>query len=41
VEADFASRPIHPPLPCSDQIQPAEVTVTAAGDEFEFKLPPK
>ena len=41
VEADFASRPVYPPLPCSDQIQPAEVTVKAASDEFEFKLPPK
>jgi hypothetical protein len=41
VEADFASRPVYPPVPCSDQIQPAEVTVKAAGDEFEFKLPPK
>jgi len=41
VEADFASRPVYPPLPCSDQIQPAEVTVKADGDQFEFKLPPK
>ncbi len=41
VEADFASRPVYAPLPCSDQIQPAEVTVKSSGNEFEFKLPPK
>jgi hypothetical protein len=41
VEADFASRPVYPPLPCSDQIEPSEVTVTKAGDQFEFKLAPK
>jgi hypothetical protein len=40
-EADFASRPVYPPLNCSDQIEPAEVTVKASGDTFEFKLPPK
>jgi hypothetical protein len=41
IEADFASRSIHPPLPCSDKIEPAEVTVKAGGSHFEFKLPPK
>lgn len=42
VEADLASRPVYPLLPCSDKIEPAEVTVTAAGpNEFDFKLPPK
>ena len=40
-EADFASRPVYPPLPCSDQIDPGEVTVKGPGDQFEFKLPPK
>lgn len=41
VEADFASRPVYAPLPCSDQIQPAEVTVASGENDFEFKLPPK
>jgi hypothetical protein len=41
VEADFASRPVYAPLPCSDQIQPAEVIVKASGNDFEFKLPPR
>jgi len=41
IEADFASRPAYPPLPCSDQIQPAEVTVKNSGNDFEFKLPAK
>ena len=40
-EADFASRPVYQPLNCSDQIEPAEVTVKASGNSFEFKLPPK
>ena len=40
-EADFASRPVFPPLPCSDQIQPGEVTVKAGDNNFEFKLPPR
>jgi hypothetical protein len=40
-EADFASRVIFPPLPCSDKIQPKQVVVTSAGNNFEFKLPPK
>src|SRR3954454_24517406 len=34
-EADFASRVVHPPLPCSDKIEPAEVTVKAAENHFE------
>jgi hypothetical protein len=41
LEADFASRPVYPPLRCSDQIQPAEVMVKDSGNDFEFKLPPK
>jgi len=41
IEAEFASRVIHPVLPCSDQIQPGEVTVKPGKNEFEFKLPPK
>ena len=41
IEADFASRVVHPALPCSDKIQPEEVTVKAQGNHFEFKLPPK
>ncbi|MBI3462988.1 MAG: hypothetical protein HY000_07990 [Planctomycetes bacterium] len=41
VEADFASRPVYPPLRCSDQIQPGEVTVVSGENNFEFKLPPK
>jgi hypothetical protein len=41
IEADFASRAVHPALPCSDQIQPEEVTVKAQGNHFEFKLPRK
>jgi hypothetical protein len=41
IEADFASRPIYPPIHCSDQIEPGEVTVKGEGDEFEFKLPPR
>jgi len=41
LEADFASRPVYPPLRCSDQIQPVEVTVKDSGNDFEFKLPPK
>jgi len=41
IEAEFASRVVHPPLPCSDKIQPEEVVVKAGGSHFEFKLPPK
>jgi hypothetical protein len=41
VEAEFASRVVHPPLPCSDQIQPAQVTVKADSNHFEFTLPAK
>lgn len=40
-EADFASRPVYAPIPCSDQLEPSEVNVTKAGDQFEFKLPAK
>jgi hypothetical protein len=40
-EADFASRKVYAPLPCSDQIEPSEVTVKADGNNFEFKLPPR
>jgi hypothetical protein len=40
-EADFASRTVYAPIPCSDQIEPAEVTVKSEGNNFEFKLPPK
>src|SRR5262245_19993678 len=40
-EAEFASRVVHPALPCSDKIQPEEVVVKASGNHFEFKLPPK
>lgn len=41
IEADFASRVVHPAPPCSDQIQPGEVTVKPGKNEFEFRLPPK
>jgi len=41
IEAEFASRFVHPVLPCSDQIQPAEVIVKPGKNEFEFKLPSK
>jgi hypothetical protein len=41
VEAELASRPVYAPLPCSDQIQPAEVTVKTGTNDFEFTLPPK
>jgi hypothetical protein len=40
-EADLASRKVYALLPCSDQIEPKEVTVKADGNDFEFKLPPK
>lgn len=40
-EAELAARPVYPPLPCSDQITPAEVTVERSGNNFEFNLPPK
>jgi hypothetical protein len=40
-EAEFASRVVHPALPCGDQIQPGEVTVKPGKNEFEFRLPPK
>ena len=41
IEADFASRVVFPVLPCSDRIQPEEVTVAAGNNNFEFKLPPR
>jgi hypothetical protein len=38
-EADFASRKVYAPIPCSTEPEPAEVTVTAKGpNKFEFKL---
>lgn len=41
-EAEFAARKVYSPIPCSDQLDPAEVTVTAEGaNHFEFKLKPK
>ena len=40
-EAEFASRPVYKPLPCSDQIEPKEVEVKGDGTILEFKLPPK
>jgi hypothetical protein len=40
-EAEFAARKLYPPIPCSDQIQPGEVTVLADGSHFEFTLPPR
>lgn len=41
-EADFASRPVFAAIPCSDQTDPDEVTVTAKGPNFfEFKLKPR
>ena len=41
-EAEFASRKVYAPIPCSDQPEPAEVMVTAKGpNNFEFKLKPK
>ena len=41
VEADFKSRPVFQPIPCSDQIQPGEVKVADGPNDFEFKLPPR
>jgi hypothetical protein len=41
IEAELASRVVHPPLPCSDKIEPGEVTVSKGTNHFEFKLPPK
>src|SRR4029079_4816660 len=35
IEAEFASRVVHPQLPCSDKIQPGEVTVKADSNHFE------
>jgi hypothetical protein len=40
-EADFASRKVYAPIPCSDKVQPEEVVVKAEGNQFEFKLLPK
>jgi hypothetical protein len=41
-EAEYASRKVYGPIPCSDQLDPAEVTVTAKGPNvFEFKLQPR
>ena len=41
-EAEFASRPVYAPIPCSNQLDPSEVTVTAKGPNFfEFKLKPR
>jgi hypothetical protein len=39
IEKDFASRPIYPPVPCSPDITPGEVTVVAGDNMFEFTLP--
>ena len=42
LEAEFAARPVYAPIPCSDQMDPGEVTVTAKGpNHFEFKLKPR
>jgi hypothetical protein len=41
LEADFASRPAYAAIPCSDKIEPGEVTVGPADNNFEFKLPPR
>lgn len=41
VEADLASRPVYPPLPASDKIQPAEVEVKPGENVLEFTLPKK
>jgi hypothetical protein len=41
-EAEFASRKVYAPIPCSDQMDPDEVTVMAKGPNlFEFKLKPR
>jgi hypothetical protein len=41
-EADFASRKVYASIPCSNEPEPAEVTVTAQGpNTFEFKLKPR
>jgi hypothetical protein len=41
-EAEFASRKVFAPIPCSNEPEPAEVTVTANGpNAFEFKLKPR
>jgi hypothetical protein len=41
IEAEFAARVVYPPLPCSDRIQPEEVTVKPGRNNFEFTLPPR
>jgi len=40
-EADLAGRPVYPPLPASDKIQPGEVEVKPGKNVFEFTLPKK
>jgi hypothetical protein len=40
-ESDLASRPVYPPLPASDRIQPGEVEVKPGENMFEFTLPKK
>lgn len=38
LEAEYATRPIYPQLPCSLKTSPAEVTVTPEQTQFEFTL---
>ena len=40
-EAEFAARPVYAPIPCSNQLEPAEVRVVSGENNFEFKLLPK
>jgi hypothetical protein len=40
-EADFARRPVYPPLPCSYNPSPGEVEVKPGENTFEFTLQPK
>jgi hypothetical protein len=37
-EAEYAGRPVYKPLPCSPNMEPAEVVVTDAEKVLEFKL---
>src|SRR3954469_1710195 len=41
IEADFASRSVYAAIPCSDKIDPGEVTVKPSDSHFEFKLLPR
>lgn len=38
LEAEFASRPVYPKIPCGTSLTPDEVTVKESGNSFEFTL---